>query len=168
MYYPMFRQMRKNLAQVDTWFDKATDYAKSRSFDPNVLVGARLAPDQFPLLLQVQIACDTIKTGASRLTGKEAPADERNETTIDDLRARIKSVTQFLDSLKEKDFDHAATRTVTLPRWEGKTMTGHDYLLEHVVPNFFFHASHTYAILRHNGVPLGKSDYIGPLTQRKP
>jgi len=160
--------MRKTLAQIDTWFDKATDYAKSRSFDPNVLVGMRLAPDQFPLVRQVQIACDTVKLGASRLTGKEAPTHEDNEKTIDELRARIKSATRFLDGLTEKDFDNAATRAVTLPRWEGKIMTGHDYFLEHVVPNFFFHASHTYAILRHNGVPLGKSDYLGPLTQRKP
>lgn len=78
------------------------------------------------------------------------------------------SVVTYLDSFTEKDFEAAATQTITNPRWEGRVMTGHDYFMEHVVPNFFFHASHTYAILRHAGVPIGKRDYLGPLTQHMP
>lgn len=168
MYYEIFKQMRKQLAQIETWFDKATEYAKSKNFDPNVFVGMRLAPDQFAFARQVQIVCDTPKVGISRLTGKEAPSHADNETTLEDLRARVKSVVAYLDGFTAKDFEGAATRTITQPRWEGKVMTGHDYFLEHVLPNFYFHAATTYALLRHNGVPLGKRDYLGPLSQRMP
>jgi len=116
----------------------------------------------------VQIACDTAKLGASRLTGKEAPSHADNEQTLAELRARVASVISYLDGYSEKDFEAASTRSITQPRWEGKVMTGKDYFLEHVQPNFYFHATHTYAILRHNGVPLGKKDYLGALSQRLP
>lgn len=168
MYYEIFKQMRKQLGQIETWFDKATEYAKSKNFDPNVFIGMRLAPDQFPFSRQVQIACDTPKLGISRLTGKDAPAHADTEATLEDLRARVKSVVAYLDSFTAKDFEGAATRSITQPRWEGKVMTGHDYFLEHVLPNFYFHAATAYALLRHNGVPLGKRDYLGPLSQRMP
>lgn len=168
MYFQTFVQIKKMLGQLDTWLDKAAAYAGSKSFDANVLAGMRLAPDQFPLARQVQIACDTAKLGASRLTGKEAPAQADTEQTIDELRARVASVIAYLDGFSEKDFDGVASRTVTQPRWEGKIMTGPDYFFEHVMPNFFFHLSHVYAILRHNGVPLGKRDYLGALSQRLP
>ncbi len=168
MYFRTFRQFAKILRQIDIWLDKATGYADSRSFDPNVFVDMRLAPDQFPLARQIQIACDTAKLGASRLTGKTAPTHADDERTIADLRARIASVVEYLDGLTEDDFAGVEARTVTQPRWEGRIMTGPDYFMEHVVPNFYFHAAHAYAILRHNGVPLGKRDYLGPLTQRLP
>jgi hypothetical protein len=125
-----------------------------------------LAPDQFAFARQVQTACDTVKLAASRLTGKEAPSQPDTEQTLDELRARVRSVVAYLDGFSEKDFEGAAARTVTQPRWEGKTMTGADYFLEHALPNFFFHLTHAYAILRHNGVSLGKRDYLGTLTQR--
>ncbi len=131
-----------------------------------LFLGFRLAPDQFPLARQVQITCDTAKLGAARLAGKEAPSHPDTETTVEELRARIRSVIAYLDTFTAKDFEAAATRSITQPRWEGKTMTGEDYFLEHVVPNFFFHATTTYAILRHNGVPVGKKDYLGALTQK--
>ena len=83
-----------------------------------------------------------------------------------ELRTRVASVISILDGLSEKDFEGVSTRTVTQPRWEGKSMSAKDYFFEHVQPNFFFHATHTYAILRHNGVPLGKKDYLGPLSFR--
>ena len=168
MYYEMFRQMKKMLAQLAHCLEVAEATAKEKSFDPNLFVGFRLAPDQFALARQVQVACDTAKLGASRLTGKEAPVQADTEQTVAELRARIHSVVTYLDGLSAQDFAKTATVTVTTPRWEGKTMTGPDYFLEHVVPNFFFHVTSTYAILRHNGVPVGKRDYLGALTMHAP
>ena len=168
MYFETFGQMKKQLAQIDKWFDAATAYAETKKFDPNVFLGLRLAPDQFTFSRQVQIACDTAKLGASRLTGKDAPAQPDTEQTIEELRARIKSVIGYLDAFTAKDFEGVATRTVTQPRWEGKIMSAHDYFLEHALPNFYFHLTHAYAILRHNGVSVGKRDYLGPLSQRMP
>jgi hypothetical protein len=168
MYYESFLQMKKMLGHVLNWLDKGEAYAKERSFDPVVFVNSRLAPDQLAFARQIQIACDTLKLGAARLTGKDAPSHADNEQTLDDLRARVRSVITYLDGYSEKDFEGTSTRSVTQPRWEGKVMTGKDYFFEHVQPNFFFHLSHTYAILRHNGVPVGKKDYLGALSQRLP
>jgi uncharacterized protein len=168
MYYEIFGQMKKVLGQLDKWLETAATFAQNRSFDGSVFLEQRLAPDQFPLLRQVQTTCDTAKLAASRLTGKEAPKHEEQEKTIDELRARVQSVVAYLSGFSAKDFDVAATRVVTQPRWEGKVMSGADYFVEHALPNFFFHASHTYAILRHNGVSLGKRDYLGALSLRAP
>ncbi|HET7538847.1 MAG TPA: DUF1993 domain-containing protein [Polyangiaceae bacterium] len=166
MYYEAFSQFKKTLGQLSTWLDKAEAFAKEKSFDANLFLNFRLAPDQLPFVKQVQIACDTAKLGSSRLTGKEVPSHADNEQTLEELRARVASVLSILDGYSEKDFEGASTRTISQPRWEGKTMTGKDYFFEHVQPNFYFHAAHTYAILRHNGVPLGKKDYLGPLSLR--
>jgi uncharacterized protein len=168
MYYESILQMKKMLGQVASWLDKADAYAKEKSFDANVFLGFRLAPDQFAFARQVQVACDTAKLTASRLSGKEAPKHADTEQTVDELRARLQAVIAYLDGFSAKDFEGAATRVITQPRWEGKVMTGADYFLEHAQPNFFFHLTHTYAILRHNGVPVGKRDYLGALTQRMP
>lgn len=168
MYYEILGQMKKQLRQIDKWFDAAEEHAKNRSFDVNVLVSARLAPDQFPLSRQLQSTCDTAKLAASRLTGKEAPKHADDEKTIAELRARVASVLTYLDTFTEKDFEGAATRSVTQPRWEGRTMTGADYFLEHALPNFYFHITHVYALLRHNGVSVGKRDFLGTLTQKAP
>lgn len=168
MYYATFGQMKKMLGQLDKWLDAATAFAQTKSFDPNVFLEFRLAPDQFTFARQVQLTCDTAKTAASRLSGKDAPSHPDTEKTIDELRARIRSVIAYLDGFSEKDFEEAATRSITQPRWEGKVMTGADYFLEHAMPNFFFHVAHAYAILRHNGVSVGKRDYLGALTQRMP
>ena len=168
MYQSVFLQFQKQLRQLDTWLDKAEAFAKERSFDANVLLTARLAPDQFPLVRQIQSSCDTAKLAAVRLTGKEAPSHPDTETTIAELRARIQSVLTFLGSLTAADFADAGTRTVSQPRWEGRVMSGHDYFLEHAVPNFYFHLTHAYALLRHNGVQVGKRDYLGTLSLRTP
>ena len=168
MVYATLGQMKKTLGQLITWLDAAAAFAESRSFAPDLFLGVRLTPDQFPLARQVQIACDTAKLSASRLSGKEAPAQPDTEQTLDELRARVRSTIAYLDGFSEADFRDAATRVITQPRWEGKVMSGADYFLEHVVPNFFFHATHVYALLRHAGVPLGKRDYLGPLSQRLP
>jgi uncharacterized protein len=168
MYYAIFGQMKKTLGQLDKWLEAAAAFAQTRSFEPKVLLGLRLAPDQFALAKQVQTACDTAKLAASRLSGKEAPAHPDTEQTLEDLRARVHSVLAYLNGFSEQDFAQAATRVITQPRWEGKVMSGADYFIEHALPNFFFHSTHVYAILRHNGVPLGKRDYLGALSLRAP
>lgn len=168
MYTELFGQMKKQLGQLDKWFDAAAAHAKTKSFDSNVFLGLRLAPDQFAFARQVQITCDTAKLAASRLTGKDAPSQPDTETTLDELRARVKSVIAYLDGLSPEDFEGAASRSVTQPRWEGKTMSGAAYFVEHAVPNFYFHLAHVYAILRHAGVNVGKKDYLGTLTMRAP
>ena len=168
MYLDLFRQMNKQLGQLDKWIEAAIAFAESKKFDPNIFVGFRLAADQFAFSRQIQIACDTAKLGASRLTGKDAPSHDDTETTLAQLRARVANVRAYLGDFGAADFADSATRVITQPRWEGKVMSGHDYFVEHVVPNFFFHLNHCYAILRHNGVPVGKRDYLGPLTQTTP
>lgn len=168
MFFPVISQFKKQLKQIEAWFDNAQAFAKERGFDANVFAAQRLAADQLPLARQVQIACDTAKLGAARLSGKDAPSHPDTEQTLDELRARVRSVISYLDGFSAKDFENAATRSITQPRWEGKTMTGSDYFLEHVVPNFHFHLVHTYAILRHSGVALGKKDYLGALTMKAP
>jgi hypothetical protein len=168
MYTETFTQFKKQLGQLDKWLSTAAEYATSRKFDPNVLAAQRLAPDQFPLARQVQIACDTAKLGAAYLSGKEAPAQEDNEKTLEELQARIRATITLLDGFSAKDFEGAATRVVSQPRWKGEWMTGADYFLQHIVPNFFFHVTTAYAILRHNGVNIGKRDYLGIQTKRPP
>jgi uncharacterized protein len=166
MHYQIIRQMKKTLGQLDKWLETAATHAQTKSFDPKVYMELRLAPDQRPFSFQVQVACDTAKLAAARLSGKQAPSHADNEQSLDELRARVQNVIAHLDTYTEKDFANAAATEITQPRWEGKVMSGTDYLLEHALPNLYFHASHTYAILRHNGVPLGKRDFLGALSQR--
>jgi hypothetical protein len=168
MYFETLRQMKKQLVQLDAWLATAATYAGEKKFDPSVFVTCRLAPDQFAFARQVQITCDTAKLAAARLAGKEAPKHDDNEQTLEQLQARVRAVVAYLDGFTAKDFEGAATRVISQPRWEGKTMSGADYFLEHAVPNFYFHLAHTYAILRHNGVPLGKKDFLGALSLKLP
>jgi len=168
MYYETLGQMKRMLGQLDKWLTTAAAHAQKKSFDPNVFLGLRLAPDQFPFVRQVQSACDTAKLAAARLAGKEAPSHPDTEQTLDELHSRIALVIAYLDGFRANDFDGAATRVISQPRWEGKVMSGGDYFLQHALPNFFFHLTHAYAILRHNGVDLGKRDYLGPLPLRAP
>jgi hypothetical protein len=168
MYFDLIRQMTKQLGQLDKWLDAAASHAETKKFDPAVYAGLRLSPDQFPLSRQIQTACDTLKLGVSRLTGRDAPNNADTEQTLEELRARIRGTLAYVEGFTAKDFEATATRVITQPRWEGKVMTGADYFLEHVLPNFYFHLTHTYALLRHNGVNVGKRDYLGTLTQRLP
>ncbi len=168
MYSETIGQMKKMLGQLDRWLDSAAAFAQKKSFDPNLFLGFRLAPDQFAFARQVQTACDTAKLAASRLSGKTAPAHVDSEQTLDELHTRVRAVIAYLDGFKAADFEGAANRVVSQPRWEGKVMSGADYFLEHALPNFFFHLTHAFAILRHNGVEVGKRDYLGPLTLRTP
>lgn len=164
--YPIILEMKKLLRNADAWLDKAVAHAAARKFDPDVLMQARLAPDMFSFSRQVQSACDQAKFAAARTTGKEAPAHADTETTIAELKQRIAAVVAYLDGFSERDFEGVEERTVSLPRWEGKSLTAMHYLLEHSLPNFFFHLTTAYALLRHNGIDVGKRDYIGALTWR--
>lgn len=168
MFYQSYQQMKKMLGHAEKWLDQTEAFAKEKSVDPNLFLTFRLAPDQFPLVRQIQTFCDTAKLSSSRLTGKDAPKHEDTEATFGELRTRIRAVIEYLDGFSAKDFEGADTRSISNPRWEGKVMTGADYFIEHAQPNFFFHIATAYAILRHNGVPVGKRDYLGTLTQRMP
>jgi hypothetical protein len=158
---PHFSRMLTNL---QTWLDKAEAHAQAKKFDPLVLLGSRLAPDQLPLMRQIQIACDAAKNGSARLTGKQAPSFPDTEQTLEEIRARVKATLAFLATLTVEDFAGAETRKFPIPNRGGKLALGADHLFEQVIPNFYFHVTTTYAILRHNGVDLGKADYLGPLT----
>ncbi len=161
--YPFVLEMRTMLKNLDRWLGKAAEHAKNKNFDPNVFVQARLAPDQYPLVKQVQSACDSAKFAAARLAGKDPPKHADEETTFDELRARIAAVGAYLETFSEKDFEGADTRKIPMPFLPGgnKGALGVDWLVGFNQPNFFFHVTTAYAILRHNGVELGKRDYIG-------
>jgi uncharacterized protein len=166
LYESSVLPFKKMLSNVEKWLERAAAHAQSKAFDVNVLVGARLAPDQYPLVRQIQAACDAAKSASARLAGKEPPKHPDTEQTIDDLRARLRTCVAWLDTLVPGDFAGAEGRAVPLPFLEGKAMLGNDYLRELVLPNFYFHVTTAYAILRHNGVNLGKSDFIGALSLR--
>lgn len=155
-----FPKILKNLNDI---LDKLPGYCDSKKFEVEVLLGSRLSPDQFNLIKQIQIACDTAKLCGSRLAGKEAPVHEDHEKTLPELKTRIESVITYLGTFTEKDFLGAEERKISQPRWEGKYLTGHEFLVQHAIPNFYFHVTTAYSILRHNGVPIGKKDYLGPL-----
>ena len=143
--------------------DKGGAYAAAKKFDVEVLLNSRLAPDQFHLIKQVQIACDVAKLSAVRLTGKPAPAHDDSEKSLGELQSRIQDTVKFLGSLSETDYQGSEEKQITTPRWEGKWLRGLDYAQYHLLPNLYFHVATTYAILRHNGVELGKADYLGEL-----
>jgi hypothetical protein len=157
-------EMKKLLRNLDGWLAKATAHAEARKYDTGVLLQTRLTPDMFPFVRQVQSACDSAKFAASRVTGKDAPSHPDTETSFAELSARIGKVVDYLETFTANDFADAGTRAVSLPRWEGKSMTAIDYLIEHAVPNFFFHLTTAYAILREAGVDVGKRDYLGTLS----
>jgi len=148
-----------NLAAV---LDKADQHAAAKKIDPAAFVGARLYPDMFAFAKQVQIASDVSKGGCARLAQVEPPAFEDNETTFPQLIERLKKTVAFLETLKPEQIDGSEARTVTWStRTATKSMQGQPYLLNHVLPNVFFHCATAYDILRHNGVELGKQDFLG-------
>ncbi|MEY4510320.1 MAG: hypothetical protein RLZZ450_2442 [Pseudomonadota bacterium] len=158
------RAIATTLSQVDKWLTKAESYAAAKSFDPTVLLSSRLAPDQFPLLKQIQVACDWVKNGHARLAQQTPPAHATQEQTIPELKARIASVLSYVATFGDDAFAGAETRLITSTRTPGKGALGSDYLRETILRNFYFHATTAYAILRHNGVDLGKADFIGQVT----
>ncbi len=158
-------QFSKMLGNLSAILTRGEAFAQAKKIDVGVLLNSRLAADQFGLIRQVQIATDTAKLGVARLTGKvaEAPKHEDNETTLPQLLARIASVLEYLSGFTPEEFAQAETQKVSQPRWEGKYLTGREFAIEHAIPNFYFHVTTAYAILRHNGVELGKKDYLGTL-----
>jgi hypothetical protein len=168
MYTETFTQFKNQLAQLDKWLGTTAEYSKSKNIDPGVFPTLRLAADQLPLARQVQICCDTAKIAASYLTGKPVEPKADDEKTLEELQARVRSTIACLEGFSAQDYAGAATAVVSQPRWKGEWMTGQDYFIQHAMPNFFFHLTTAYAILRHNGVALGKRDYLGAQTKRPP
>ena len=161
------RSFAKTLQNLERWLDRATAHAKAKGYEVDVLAQARLAPDQYSLARQVQSACDQAKYAAAYLGGKPAPSHPDTEQTFAELRQRVEKCLKFLASVQTKDFVGAEERRVA-PSWlVGKWLRGDDYLAEVAIPNFFFHATMVYAILRHNGVDLGKMDFIGSLPTKE-
>jgi hypothetical protein len=164
LYETTVPQFKKMLTSLDRWLQAAVAYAETKKFDPNTLVVARLAPDQFPLGRQVQAACDQAKFGVARVTGKEPPKHADTEQTIDELRTRIRTMLEYLDTFSPADFAGKEDALIVLPFADNKKMLGRKFITEITYPNFYFHVTTAYAILRHNGVNLGKKDFLGPMT----
>lgn len=156
-------QFAKVLGNLETILTKAAGFADGKKVEFDVLLQSRLAPDQFNLLRQIQIATDTAKLGVVRLTGKEAPSHDDKEKSLPELKARLQSVIAYLNTVGAKDFQGCEEKKITTPRWEAKYMNGYDFAIQHVIPNFYFHVTTAYSILRHNGVDIGKNDYLGKL-----
>jgi len=168
MYYEIIvTQFTKMLKNLNALLDKAAQFADSKKIDVEVLLNSRLAPDQFNFIRQIQIASDTAKLGASRLTAKDAPVFEDTEKTLGELKTRIEKTIAFLATITPKDFEGAEERKITQPRWEGKYLNGKEFAIEHAIPNLFFHVTTAYSILRHNGVDIGKKDYLGTMPYKK-
>lgn len=156
---PVLKQSLGSLAVI---LRKAADHAESRKIDPSAFISARLFPDMFALAKQVQIATDQAKGCAARLAGIDIPSFEDNETTFGELQARIEKTIAFLDSVKAHQINGSETRDIVLQLRERTVeFKGQDYLLKWVMPNFYFHVTTAYNLLRHNGVDIGKRDFLG-------
>ncbi|AUH51556.1 DUF1993 domain-containing protein [Chromobacterium sp. ATCC 53434] len=160
---PALERGLNNLAAI---LRKAEADAEARKIAPEVLLNARLAPDMFPLLRQVQIVSDTAKGCAARLAGVEVPSFADDEQSFDELQRRIARTLDFIGAIRPEQLADAASREVVLKlRGQEVRFDGQSYLSQFVLPNFYFHLTAAYGILRHNGVPLGKTDYLGSLPQ---
>lgn len=157
---PVFTRSLNNLSSI---LKKAEAHADTKKIDPAVLVNARLYPDMFPLTRQIQLASDAAKGCAARLAGQEPPSFSDDEQTLPELRARLDKTAAFLQTLKATQVDGSEDRAIEL-KMRDRTLhlKGQDYLLGFSLPNFFFHITTAYAILRHNGVEIGKKDFLGP------
>lgn len=162
MYDASVTVFQRSLSALDAILDKAAKHAEAEGFDVADLLNSRLAPDMFTLTRQVQIACDTAKGAAARLACVEIPKHEDTETTLPELKARIAKTLAFVNSVPVASFEGSEHRQVKLMiRNESVEMLGSTYLFERALPNLFFHITTAYAILRHNGVDIGKADYLG-------
>ena len=156
---PAFVRMLDNLSTI---LNKAAAHAEAKKIAPAIFINARLAPDMFPLSRQVQIATDMVKGCAARLAGIEVPSYEDNEATFEELQARVAKTIAFLQSIRAEQIDGSEERDITVKFGSREfNFLGQAYLVDFVIPNFHFHLTSTYAILRHNGVDIGKMDYIG-------
>jgi hypothetical protein len=141
--------------------DKATDYAQANKIEERALLDARLFPDMFPLIRQIRMVCDMVRNGVSWLTGKDAPKFDDDENSFAELKTRIAKSIEYLKTFQDSDFADSATREVRLPWSPDKAYWGEVFLRQHSLPNIYFHLTTAYNILRHNGVPIGKADYLG-------
>ncbi len=152
----------KMLRNLDRMLERMTGYAESRGFEPRVMLQCRLAPDMFDLCRQIQLTTDFAKGPVARLAGKEPMKLEDNETTVPQLRARIERTRLYLSDFIADQFDDADTRQISIPMREGTLeMTGAEYLLNFAIPNFYFHYTTAYNLMRHNGMQIGKKDFLG-------
>jgi hypothetical protein len=164
MHTMIVDQCSTMLTHLTKILDKGVAYAETKKFDSTVLVNARLAPDMFPLSRQVQIASDMVKNGVARLAGQDAPKFEDNEKTMDELKARIAKTIDYIRSVPASAFEGSEDRDIKIPlRDRSIEMKGLPYARNWVLPNFYFHLTMVYALLRHNGVDLGKLDFLGPM-----
>lgn len=162
MYQASVPPMIKTLSNLRNLLEKAATHTEAKKIDPAVLINARLYPDMFPLSRQVQIATDMAKGAASRLAGNEVPKYEDNEATFPELVARLDKTIALLQTFKPESIDGSEDNIITLPmRDRTLTFKGLAYLLDYVLPNVYFHTTTAYAILRHNGVEIGKKDFLG-------
>jgi uncharacterized protein len=157
---PVFVRILNNML---VWLDKAQAHAEARKFDVNNYLGLRLAPDMLPFTRQIQITTDGVKGCVARLSGQEVPKWDDTETTMDELRARIRKTIDYVKSVPAAQIDGSEAKQISLPTRSGEPMlfTGENYLKHFVLPNFYFHATTTYTLLRHAGVDLGKKDFLG-------
>ena len=156
---PVFARMLTNMIE---WLVKAEAHAEAKKFDPAVYMTARLAPDMLPFPKQIQIACDGAKFCVARLAGVDGPKFDDNETTLEELRQRIRKTIDYALSVPAAQIDGSDAKDISVPRRDGAiVMKGENYLRHFALPNFYFHATTTYALLRHCGVELGKMDFLG-------
>ena len=157
---PVFSRILGNMLN---WLDRAEAHAQARKFDPNNYLGLRLAPDMLPFVRQIQIVSDGAKGCMSRLAGTEIPKWEDNEASLDDLRARIRKTLDHVQSFSAAQIDGSDERAIAVPTRSGDPLnfSGETFLKHFALPNFFFHATTAYALLRHAGVELGKADFLG-------
>jgi hypothetical protein len=162
MYQSSIPPITRSLNNLVAILEKAAAHAEAKKIEPEVLVNSRLYPDMFPLVKQVQLASDISKAGTARLAQVAPPAFEDTEATIPDLVARLRKTVAFLETLKPEQIDGSEDRTVTWKtRTSERSMQGLPYLFNHVLPNVFFHVTTAYNILRHNGIEIGKQDFLG-------
>jgi hypothetical protein len=155
-------QATQALKNVEVWLDKAEQHAAAKNFDVGVLMSSRIAPDMKDFTYQVQSACDYVKA-AAWLSGQTPPRHADTEHTVDELRARIRKTVAFAESVGEAQYVGAGDRKVSISWGHGKVIGGEDYVLQVSIPNVYFHLTTAYAILRHNGVDIGKMDFLGPI-----
>lgn len=164
MYFTIIQQFARTLKNLDGMLDKSIQFAEQKKFDPNNFCTLRLAPDMFPFTKQIQVCCDVAKACASSFSGKPPVSHEDNETTMADLKARIRKTLNYLETMKEEDFKNINPKLIVpIPFPKGKAMYAEEALVSRAIPNFYFHVGMAYAILRSNGVDVGKTDYLGQL-----
>jgi hypothetical protein len=162
MYQASIPQFEKMLTNLSNILKKGEAFAKEKNIDGAVLVNGRLAPDMFPLSKQIQIACDQVKNGLARLAGVEAPKFDDHESTFEQLQERIAKTIAFAKTITPAQLEGSETKEIkfSIKEWNFE-FVGDQYLLTWIIPNFYFHITTAYNILRHNGVQIGKSDYLG-------